>query len=79
MSNKGRLRTKSKIWYDDEIDFIVDGEVHLKPGVHRKNYGDWINPEEMEGHINMSEYKARKTFEKMQELDIIQIIEENYE
>jgi len=79
MGNKVRLRTKSKIWYDDEIDFIVDGDVHLKPGVHRKHYGDWIDPEDMEGHINMTEYKVRKSLERLQELDIINITEEEYE
>lgn len=68
-----RERTQSKFFYDDEIERIVDGEIYLKPGVHRKRYNDWINPEELEGHLNMTEYKARKTIEMMEELDMLNI------
>ncbi len=73
--------TMSKIWKDSEILFkdLETGEIHLKPGVHRKNYGDWINPYKLESHINTMEMSVRKMQQRVEELGINQTIEESYE
>ena len=76
-----RKHTISKVWQDKEILFKdpETGEIHLKPGVHRKNYNDWINPDELETHINITELRVRKTTENMIKLDLLQINEEDNE
>lgn len=64
--------TISKIWKDHEILFKdpETGEIHLKPGVHRKNYGDWINPYRLESHINLMDLKKRQLDSRVEELGI---------
>lgn len=63
---------QSKIWPDQEILFKdkETGEIHLKPGVHRKNYGDWINPYKLESHINLVELSIKKMQQRQEELGI---------
>ncbi len=57
--NKGG--TISKHFSNDEILYVADnGDIHLKPGVHRLRYNDFINPDEMESHINETELGVRK-------------------
>ncbi len=73
--------TISKTWADQEILFKdpETNEIHLKPGVHRKNYGDWINPNKLESHINSMELNMKKMQQRVEELGINQTIEESYE
>ena len=40
MKNKGRARTISKVYFNDEIDCVLpNGDIHLKMNVSRKSYG----------------------------------------
>ncbi len=74
-------KTISKNFFDQEILYKdkETGEIHLHPGVHRLNYGDWINPNKLESHINTMEMSVRKMQQKIEELGINQTIEESYE
>lgn len=55
-----RLKTMSKRFYDDEILHIDELGIHLKPGVHRQHYNDYIRPDTLESHINYIELGMRK-------------------
>ena len=55
-----RLKTMSKVYFNDEISHIDDLGIHLKPGVHRLKYNDFIHPDDMESHINEVELGSRK-------------------
>lgn len=53
--------TISKNFKDEEILFVAEnGDIHLKPCVHRLKYKDFINPDEMESHINEEDLKTVK-------------------
>lgn len=65
---KERIRSQSKYFYDDEIEYIDELGLHLKPGVHRLNYNTHIKPDELETHINEIDLKIQKRKKKEQEL-----------
>ena len=69
-----RLKTKSKHYFNDEIDYIdpSNGDIHLKPGVHRLSYNTHIKPDELEVHINDIDLKVQKNKRKANELYTIQ-------
>lgn len=68
-----REKTISKHYWDDEIIGVEpNGDIHLAPGVHRQNYGDWINPYDLESHINLIDINRQRIKRRGQELDIIQ-------
>lgn len=48
---KNRLKTKSKKFYDDEVLFTENGEVHLRTGVKRLSYGTELNYNDWRGQI----------------------------
>lgn len=48
---KERTKTFSKHWFDDEILFIDELGIHLKPGVKRLQF-PYIKPDDMEPHLN---------------------------
>lgn len=53
--------TISKNFKDEEILFKApNGDIHLKPCVHRLKYKDFINPDDMESHINEEDLKIVK-------------------
>ena len=63
-----RTKTISKNFYDYEILFKDEnGDIHLKPGVKRKSYGDSIDPDQLETHINYVELKIRKISTEIKE------------
>lgn len=63
-----RTKTISKNFYDDEILFKDEnGDIHLKPGVKRKHYGDSIDPDQLETHINYVELKISKISTEIKE------------
>ena len=58
---KSKGGTISKHFKDEEILFVAEnGDIHLKPCVHRLKYKDFINPDEMESHINEEDLKTVK-------------------
>ncbi len=63
-----RIRSQSKFFYDDEIEYIDEQGIHLKPGVHRLTYNTHIKPDELEDHINIIDLKVQKRKKKEQEL-----------
>lgn len=68
-----RLKTKSKHFWDDEIEYIdTNRDIHLKPGVHRLSYNTHINPDELENHINDIDLKVQKNRKKAKELYTIE-------
>ena len=67
MNNK-RQRTLSQHFYDDEIEYIDEHGVHLKPGVHRLSYNTHIKPDELEEHINEIDLKVQKKKAREEEL-----------
>lgn len=47
------MQSKSKNFKDHEIKGILpDGTIYLKMGVTRKRYYDYIDPNQLESHIN---------------------------
>lgn len=66
---RGRIKTKSKIWFDDEIKYVdSNGDIHLKDGVHRLNYSTYTDPFQLESHINDIDLKVQKRRLKEKEL-----------
>jgi len=64
-----RLKTKSKHYFNDEIDYVdINEDIHLKPGVHRLSYNTHIEPDELETHINDIDLKVQKNKRKANEL-----------
>lgn len=62
-----RLQTKSKIWFDDEIEFIYpNGDIQLKEGVKRLNYQTDLNSDEI-SHINHIDLLVQKRRKKKEE------------
>ncbi len=66
---KGRAKTMSKNYYDDEIKYIdSNGDIHLHDGVHKLNYNTHIKPDELETHLNEIDLKVQKRRMKEKEL-----------
>ena len=71
-----RLKIKSKYFFDDEIERIDELGIHLKPGVHRQHYNDFIRPDNLESHINYIELGMRKLESRIKESKSVDNIEE---
>ena len=66
MNLENRLKTKSKNFYDDEIQAILaNGDIVLKEGVHRLKYNSHKDPS-LFSQINQSLIQIEK-FEKFKE------------
>lgn len=60
-----RAQTKSKRFYDDEIEFVYpNGDIHLKEGVRRMKYTAVIDPQISEKYIN-EDIIAKDNFDKL--------------
>lgn len=53
--SKNRLKTKSKIFYDDEVLFVDEEGTHLKIGVTRMNYGTELDYNNWRGQVSFIE------------------------
>lgn len=64
-----RLKTMSKVFFDDEILFKdpETGEIHLKDGVTRQHYNTHIRPDQLESHINYWELGMRRLETKIKQ------------
>lgn len=68
-----RLKTKSKIYFDDEIEFVYpDGTIHLKMGVmrHPKLSFSTITEDNISYYNNFASYRDKiEKYKKIKEED----------
>lgn len=60
----------SKHFKNDQIKYVdpSNGDIHLNDGVHKLNYATYIDPFELESHINEIDLKVQKNKKKANEL-----------
>ncbi len=66
-----RLKTLSKNYFDDEIEFIYpNGDIHLKEGVTRLKYRPMLDPQLEESYLNFEDLAIKRRNQIEEQLGI---------